>query len=290
MTTHNNICANNCGFAIKSVLLSYAGTQGEYLHRCTKIDRIITTDSALFQVGCATYISGTQQSKQEEKLVQGDSLLRQAQDLLKEINQQIKEIQPEATVPVQELVITVPEPAVQKPVEPVVTQVTVPVTKQTPLETVASAVIPEESLKKKRGRPPKQATITEPVKAETTKHITEPEIRIAIEQDAVQIPAAISQETPIQKPAVLEIAAPTVIQEPPLKKKRGRPPKQVPLTATGTTAPTPVETVVDNNTGVSLQNPCDACCNMGAQCPNDPQCVLYEYRYYGKESDNPGKL
>lgn len=160
--THNNICANDCGFATKSVLLSWSGTQKEYLYRCTKLDRIITTDSALFQVGCATYTTEILQSKQEEKLVHGDTLFQKAQELLKEIDQQIKDIQPK-NVPVAEPVkpepVSVPVPAVAIPApDPKI-----------PFYNPSPVIIPEDHHKKKRGRPSKQATMAEPVEEEATK-------------------------------------------------------------------------------------------------------------------------
>ena len=58
---HKNFCSNNCEFAKKLQLLSYTAKYGDnyidadYLWRCTKIDQIITTDSAIVKLGCATY-------------------------------------------------------------------------------------------------------------------------------------------------------------------------------------------------------------------------------------------
>ena len=54
---HKDICKNNCEFATPGILLSTAGTQKDWLYRCKKLDeRLITSDSVIHLVGCATYI------------------------------------------------------------------------------------------------------------------------------------------------------------------------------------------------------------------------------------------
>jgi len=54
---HRNNCKNNCEYAKEGILLSTAGSQKDWLYRCSKLnDRLITSDTVLLEVGCATYL------------------------------------------------------------------------------------------------------------------------------------------------------------------------------------------------------------------------------------------
>jgi hypothetical protein len=196
ITKHPNMCANNCKFALKSVFLSRAGTDEEYLYRCQKIDRLITTDSTIYDLGCASYdYDGSKPASQESTTVQ------RAKELLKEIDKELevrkeKELKP---------VITVPQPPVQAPaVTPAATAPVlvrdkapdeIPTQKQAVLETtkpIVSAIIQKPAITpplgsvvppvinppqlpkeppKKRGRKPKQI-IPEPVMPQTVQPVT----------------------------------------------------------------------------------------------------------------------
>jgi len=59
---HQQSCKNGCEFAKQIHLMSYAtknvdGTysDADYLYKCTKIDRIISLDSTVYELGCVTY-------------------------------------------------------------------------------------------------------------------------------------------------------------------------------------------------------------------------------------------
>lgn len=59
---HQNSCKNGCEFAKQIHLMSYAtknadGTysDADYLYKCSKIDRIISLDASVYELGCATY-------------------------------------------------------------------------------------------------------------------------------------------------------------------------------------------------------------------------------------------
>lgn len=196
-TNHTNICSNNCEFATKTILLSRAGTAEEWLHRCTKIDRVVTTDSLIFNVGCASYIIRACQSQPEDKEVQ------KVVELIKEIDHELEKLQKDLQ-DVHKPVEPVIEPVVQKPATPVLVRdkspEDIPVQRQTVLETIKSvepvivqkpATIPspagitppigipaaiQKEPPKKRGRKPKQAVITEPqpVKPEPIKEVVKP--------------------------------------------------------------------------------------------------------------------
>jgi hypothetical protein len=207
ITKHPNMCANNCKFALKSVFLSRAGTDEEYLYRCQKIDRLITTDSTIYDLGCASYdYDGSKPASQESTTVQ------RAKELLKEIDKELevrkeKELKP---------VITVPQPPVQAPVvapaatAPVLVRDKapdeIPTQKQSVLETtkpvesvivqkpaitpplgsVVSPVInppqPPKEPPKKRGRKPKQI-IPEPIQSQPVQP-TNPEPKGVVEDNA----------------------------------------------------------------------------------------------------------
>ena len=165
------MCANNCKFALKSVFLSRAGTDEEYLYRCKKIDRLITTDSVIYDLGCASYdYEGSKQPVQESTTVQ------RAKELIKEIDKEL-EVRKEKGLD------TLPKPPVTAPVlvrdkDPD----EIPVQKQTVLETTK---------------------LVDPV----------------IVQKPATIPPAVLTQPPVATP-------PQIVQEP-VKKKRGRKPKQI---------------------------------------------------------------
>lgn len=111
--TIQNICSNNCEFAVKSVMLSYGNKTGdtlidaEYLWRCTKIDKLITTDSAIYQLGCATYTNHI-----------NNELNAQAEDLIKEVDQKLDEIEKVMGLTVEAPPITQPTPIKEEPIAP----------------------------------------------------------------------------------------------------------------------------------------------------------------------------
>lgn len=161
MTTHHtNICSNNCIYAKKVMWLSRAGTSEDWLYRCTKLEeRVITTDSVIHEVGCATYT--TTFSKSDDKA----DLIEKAEGLLKEINLKLEEDKKKkAETPVTP-VVTEPIKPVEKIPEPVVVPAPVVIHQQEPtVQHIPSmqVTITEEPVKKKRGRKPKQVQAVEP--------------------------------------------------------------------------------------------------------------------------------
>jgi hypothetical protein len=173
-TQHPNICTNNCIYATKAVFLSRAGTSEDWLYRCLKLEeRIITTDSVIHELGCATFTTGRPSENQ-------DDLVKRAQDMLTEINLKIEEdkkkaeskaapVVMEPVKPVEKVTepVVVPAPtAAIPPQRPSTDRLTVPAT-ILPLEPAVQSTptppvtVTEEPVKKKRGRKPKQA-VAEP--------------------------------------------------------------------------------------------------------------------------------
>jgi hypothetical protein len=186
ITKQPNICSNNCEFAKKAILLSKAGTAEIWLYLCMKIDRHITSDSVIFEVGCATYNVIPEKTPPESKEAQ------KVAELLKEVDQELTKIEKELD-------------GLQKPEEhaPVLVRdkspEDIPIQRQTVFETtkpekpatipVPAAIPPpphgalpvgippvtQQEPKKKRGRKPKQvvpepapAIVQQPVKPEQT--------------------------------------------------------------------------------------------------------------------------
>lgn len=87
MGSHKNLCANSCTFAKKGILLSKAGIQEDWLYRCMKIDRLISSDSVLHEVGCATYTttaSGGVTETPEDRTKKAVELINEANKWLKD--------------------------------------------------------------------------------------------------------------------------------------------------------------------------------------------------------------
>jgi hypothetical protein len=159
-TDHINTCKNNCIYATKVVFLSRAGEAEDWLYRCTKLEeRVITTDSVIHKLGCATFTTGRPVDNQ-------DDLVKRAQEMLNEINQKIGEDK-KKEVPVSEPIKPVVNPSNSTGLEagvkeslttppPIATPLPNPVVQSTPTPQVT---ITEEPVKKKRGRKPKQVTV-----------------------------------------------------------------------------------------------------------------------------------
>jgi len=111
--TTQNTCHNNCEFAVKSVMLSYGSKNGdtlidtEFLWRCNKIDKLITTDSAIYQLGCASYSNHI-----------NNELNAQAEDLIKEVDQKLDEIEKVMGLTTETPPFTQPAPVKEEPVAP----------------------------------------------------------------------------------------------------------------------------------------------------------------------------
>jgi hypothetical protein len=173
MTTgHINTCKNNCIYAKKVVWLSRAGESEDWLYRCMKLEeRIITTDSVIHELGCATFTTTSKPCDNQ------DDLVKRAQEMLTEINLKIEEDKKKAGT-TDSLAVTEPVKPVEKKPEPLVVQapeaippqhsstdrITVPATipPVVPADQTHQVTGTEEPAKKKRGRKPKQVSAAEP--------------------------------------------------------------------------------------------------------------------------------
>jgi len=108
-----NICSNNCEFAKRGFMLSYGSKIGDtyidadYIWRCTIVDKYITVDSILHQLGCAAYSN----QKQNE-------MNAQAEDLIKEVDQKLDEIEKVMGLTTETPPITEPAPVKEEPIAP----------------------------------------------------------------------------------------------------------------------------------------------------------------------------
>lgn len=186
---HSKICQNGCIFAERSFLLSYTSKCGdnyvdaEYIWRCKKIDRLVTYDAPIRELGCATFTTDVAGHPNAETLV------KEAEDLLKKINEQIGENKQQEPVPVTGGA-AIPEPVVEAantpvlPVpEPIITE---PPTSQKP--TGEQPVVE----KRRRGRKPKSAStpqtpvIPEQVTPEPPSNQNENNNKKEVENDGTQ--------------------------------------------------------------------------------------------------------
>jgi hypothetical protein len=118
-------------------MLSYSGKNGDtyvdadYLWKCSKLEKIITMDSTVWDLGCATFNNSCYNTK-----------INDVEALVAEIETKLDEIEkiiPVATpVAVSEPVSVVPEVVVEKPAEPTVVQ--------PPVERVEPKFVPEPSV------------------------------------------------------------------------------------------------------------------------------------------------
>lgn len=77
------ICASGCYFAEKRIMLSRTGTQEDWLYRCNKIGKLISSDSVINEVGCASYTITAPQNP-------ADKL---AEELIKEVDKRLEGFQ-----------------------------------------------------------------------------------------------------------------------------------------------------------------------------------------------------
>ena len=177
---HNKSCKNGCDFAVQLHLMSYASknsdgtySDADYIYKCTKIDRVITFDSTVYELGCATYNNECQNAR----IAEADALVAEVEKKVDEI----EKIIPQVVAPViAEPAVPVAEPVVvQPPVERVeprfVPEPTVAyqnTTADVPINTVVVEK-PEPDkpdVPKKRGRRPAiEASVVNPVVAEVPK-------------------------------------------------------------------------------------------------------------------------
>lgn len=82
---HDKQCKHGCTFATKAVLLSRDKVGGnaveDWLWKCSKLNRIVSADSHIVELGCATFTNEAQ-----------DRLVTQAESLIKEVDEKLQEI------------------------------------------------------------------------------------------------------------------------------------------------------------------------------------------------------
>ena len=140
---HNQTCKNNCEFAIRSHMLSYSGKNGDtyvdadYLWKCSKLDKLITMDATVWELGCATFNNECQNAR----VAEAESLVAEVEKKLDEIAKIMPVMTTDPVIPV----VTSDKPGgivvVQPPVESVA-----PVTPVTPVERVEPRFVPEQSI------------------------------------------------------------------------------------------------------------------------------------------------
>jgi len=120
---HNQSCKYGCEFAYQLHLMSYANknadgtySDADYLYKCTKLDRVISLDSTVYELGCMSYNNKCQNAK-----------VCEAEALVAEVEKKLDEI--EKIMPVV-VPVMVPDPVIpgvvaEKPAEPTVVQPTV---------------------------------------------------------------------------------------------------------------------------------------------------------------------
>jgi hypothetical protein len=166
-TTIQNICRNNCEHAVKSFMTSYGSKCGDkyidadYMWRCTIVDKIITCDSVLHQLGCGTYSN----VKSNEMNTQAESLLNEVEQKLTEIEKMIPQTgEPVPEVPRTFIHAAKPEapPCVKESIVDIIADNSeLPVSAVTEIEkpaTVAPTVVSEpvvEDPKKRKPRTPR---------------------------------------------------------------------------------------------------------------------------------------
>ena len=180
---HQQSCKNGCEFAKQIHLMSYAtknvdGTysDADYLYKCTKIDRIISLDSTVFELGCATY-----------NYVRAEPVCICTPDPTPEPT-------PEPTPvvePTPEPAVTVTEPA------PVPEQV-VP---EVPVARVEPKFVPEPSV-----------TVTEPTPIPEVKKVRKPRSKPAVTVTVPVVPI-ISDNSPIVSVVTDTPAVPVVVEQ-----------------------------------------------------------------------------